>query len=241
METVALTVAAFFLSASPAFGENIYEAAPMTWPSAQEYCREHYVDLSPISSRAKGRYLLAGKIQGELWTGLHREGNQWKWSGGGNATTIPWAPGRSHLTSEDCGSACWGQCAGATGLRTERCDRPMPFLCYNLVVPQVRKTWEGAFQFCRQNHTGLARLPTENERLLALSKVQQGTSERVWVGLRFLGHQWMWLSGHSVNSRALNQGDGERRCPVLKRCGTLTRGDLLESWDCTDQLRFLCY
>lgn len=213
----------------------------MTWFSAQRYCRDKYVDLTPIMSQKNVLRLLGGEIPGEFWTGLYREGDQWKWSGGSEAGKTLWAVGQADSTFEDCGSICWWQCLPElTGLKKARCNQLLPFLCFNLIVPQFRRTWEQALTFCRKNHTGFMTLTSETQHLHALSKVQKGLGERVWIGLRFLADQWMWIDGRDLVFQAWNQEDQEHRCPVLNRCGTLTKGGLWESWDCTDQLHFLC-
>lgn len=236
MEIVALT-ATFLLSASPAFGEYIYVEDRMTWLSAQQYCRDNYVDLTPIMSEKKGRR----QIQGELWIGLYRDGSQWKWSGGSKATKIWWAKDQPDSALEDCGSICWQQCLpGTTGMNNLHCNQRLPFLCLNLVVPQHRGTWEQALAYCEKNHSTLTSLASETQHRLALSQVHRGPGERVWIGLRFLGDRWMWTAGRNLAFQAWSPEDPEQRCPVLNRCGTLTKGGLWESWDCTDQLHFLC-
>lgn len=213
-----------------------------TWFAAQKYCRDNYVDLTPIMSQKKVQRFLRGQSQGELWTGLYREGNQWKWSGGSKATKTVWAQGQPDSASEDCGSICLRQCLPElTGLHNVQCSQLLPFLCFNLIVPQYRGTWEQALAYCKKNHSGLTTLASETQHLLSLSKVQKGLSQRVWIGLRFLADQWMWIDGRNLVFQAWNQEDQEHRCPVLNRCGTLTKGGLWESWDCTDQLHFLCH
>lgn len=242
MEIVALT-AAFLLSASAAFGEYIYVDDHRTWVSAQTYCRDKYVDLTPVASLQKAQRFLGRQIQfhGELWTGLYREGNQWKWSGGSEARKVPWATGQPDSASEDCGSIrWWPYLSDFTGLHNVQCGERLPFLCVNLIVPQYRGTWEEALAYCSKNHSGLTSLTSTTQHLHALSKVRKGLSERVWIGLRFLGDRWMWIDGRNLAFQAWNREDQEHRCPVLNRCGTLTQGGVWESWDCTDRLHFLC-
>lgn len=238
MEIVVLA-AAFLLSASAVFGEYIYVDDPMGWLSAQRYCRDHYVDLAPVMSHKIGHRLLHGEIEGELWTGLYRDGTQWMWSGGSRATLhLPWAKGQVD-TMGGCGSGCWWQCEeDGTGLHNVHCGQHLPFLCYNLIVPQHTGTWEQALAACRRNHTVLSSLQTKTQHLHALSKVQRGLSQRVWIGLRFLADRWMWIDGRRFGLQAWS---GEHHhCPALNRCGTLTKEGQWESWDCLDKLPFLC-
>lgn len=240
MEIVVLA-AAFLLSASAVFGEYIYVENPMGWLSAQKFCRDNFVDLAPVMSHKKGIRLLYGQIEGELWTGLYRDGNQWMWSVGGKATNLPWAIGQPDIVG-GCGSGCWWKCKeDLPGLHKAQCHQHLPFLCYDLILPQRRGTWEQALTYCRRNHTALTSLQTQTKHLLALRKVQKGLSERVWIGLRFLADQWMWIDGRKFVFQAWNGEHQEHRCPAVNRCGTLTKGGQWESWDCMDKLHFLCH
>lgn len=235
-----LFLAAAFLQSAPAvFAEYIYVVNATGWFSAQKYCRDNYVDLVPVMTHKKGERLLRGKIQGELWTGLYHDGTHWMWSGGTEAHDLPWAYDQSDAAG-GCGSGCWLQCLnGVTGLRRQPCDQPLPFLCYNLIAPQEKETWEEALSYCRDSHSELTVLQSKTEHLLALSKVKKGPGPRVWIGLRFLANQWMWINGRRFGFRAWNW-DQQHHCPALNRCGTLTRDGQWESWDCMDKLHFLC-
>lgn len=227
------------LSASAAFGEYIYVENPMGWLSAQKYCRDNYVDLAPVMSNKLGLRLFQ-EIPGDFWTGLYQDGKQWMWSGGSKASILQWAKGHQD-SLDDCGSGCWWQCKeDLTGLHNAQCNQPLPFVCYNLMVPQQRGTWEQAVTYCRKNHSSLASLYTRTQHLHALSKVKKGLHERVWIGLRFLPDQWMWIDGRKFAFQGWNGEHQEHHCPALNRCGTLTKGGQWESWDCMDKLHFLC-
>lgn len=243
MEILVLATA-FLLRASTVSGKYIYVDKPMGWLSAQNYCRDYYVDLASIQLNAV-RKSLFGKDQGEFWIGLYRDGNQWMWSSGAKAANLQWADYRSGQ-NRDCGSFRWRQSTHGlvymAGFKNVRCDQDLPFLCYNLIVPQHKATWEQALTFCKMNHTALTSLQSKNKHLLALRKVQKGPNERVWIGLRFLPDQWMWIDGQRFGYEAWNK-DQDHSCPALNRCGTLTRSGQWESWDCKDQLpvHFLCH
>lgn len=236
MEIVTLA-AAFLLSASAASGEYVYVENPMGWHSAQRYCRDHYVDLASVMSHKVGERL---RIKGMFWTGLYWELTQWMNSGGVKAIEPPWAEGQLGLLG-GCASGCWRQCEDdKKGLHKEPCSQNRPFLCYNLILPQARLTWEQALTSCRNNGTLLASLQSQNKHLFGLSRLQKSLSERVWIGLRFLAGQWVWIDGHRFKFQAWNGEHEEHLCPALNRCGTLTRGGQWESWDCADKLHFLC-
>uniref|UniRef100_A0A3Q3EYU4 C-type lectin domain-containing protein n=1 Tax=Labrus bergylta TaxID=56723 RepID=A0A3Q3EYU4_9LABR len=116
------------------------------------------------------------------------------------------------------------------------------FFCFNLMVDEVKKTWEEALEHCRETHTDLTSLNSETERLLALSEIQHDRiTERVWIGLRFLGDRWLWVNGDPLVYEAWPEGDQEHQCPLRKRCGALTKEGHWENWDCEEKLHFICY
>uniref|UniRef100_A0A3Q3FJF4 C-type lectin domain-containing protein n=1 Tax=Labrus bergylta TaxID=56723 RepID=A0A3Q3FJF4_9LABR len=82
--------------------------------------------------------------------------------------------------------------------------------CFNLMVDEVKKTWEEALEHCRETHTDLTSLNSETERRLALSEIQHDRiTKRVWIGLRFLGDRWLWVDGDPLVYEAWPEGDQE--------------------------------
>uniref|UniRef100_A0AAQ6AQZ9 C-type lectin domain-containing protein n=1 Tax=Amphiprion ocellaris TaxID=80972 RepID=A0AAQ6AQZ9_AMPOC len=66
-------------------------------------------------------------------------------------------------------------------------------------------------------------------------------TERVWIGLRFLGDHWMWVNGDPLEYEAWSQEGGQdHQCPIRKRCGALTNERLWENRDCQEKLYFIC-
>ncbi|XP_035515517.1 secretory phospholipase A2 receptor-like [Morone saxatilis] len=106
-----------------------------------------------------------------------------------------------------------------------------------------KKTWEHALLHCSQEHTTLTSLVSETEDLQALRKIQHDDiTERVWIGLRFLGDRWLWVDGDPlVYENWAEGGEEDYQCPRMKRCGALTKGGQWENWDCEDSLHFICY
>uniref|UniRef100_A0A3Q3FJV1 C-type lectin domain-containing protein n=1 Tax=Labrus bergylta TaxID=56723 RepID=A0A3Q3FJV1_9LABR len=129
------------------------------------------------------------------WIGLHRDAvnsSVWKWSGGGTAHTL-------------------------TGLLTNQYYRERLFL----TAVEVKKTWEGALEYCRETHTDLTTLQSDTEQLLTLNEIRHDhITGRVWIGLRFLGDHWLWVNGDPMVYENWRQGDQEHQCPLRKRCGS---------------------
>uniref|UniRef100_A0A3B3BUN7 C-type lectin domain-containing protein n=1 Tax=Oryzias melastigma TaxID=30732 RepID=A0A3B3BUN7_ORYME len=97
-------------------------------------------------------------------------------------------------------------------------------------------SWSDAQEYCRSYYTDLSPITndlegrvllSQTENLLAQNQIQNSTiTQRVWVGLRFLGDTWMWANGDPLEFRNWNQ-----TCPVWKRCGALTKQGEWENRD----------
>ena len=119
----------------------------------------------------------------------------------------------------------------------------MPFFCFNLIVVENEKTWEEAMEHCRQRYRHLTSLVSETENLLALREIQpKNITERVWIGLRYLGDRWLWVNRDPLKYEAWPKGgDQDHQCPMWNRCGALTKQGLWENLDCQKKLNFICY
>ncbi|XP_029294092.1 macrophage mannose receptor 1-like [Cottoperca gobio] len=225
-------------------GKHIFVHERMTWPEAQTYCRKHYTDLSYVGSQSDVDGLLqaagANRVRG--WIGLHRDlGNitGWKWSGGGHITFQNWERREPNNLNKK-------ETAVVLDTNGKWIDVPeiknFHFYCINITAVEEKKSWEGALEYCRENYTDLPSLLTETELLLATEGIQKDhISDRVWIGLRYLGDRWLWVNGEPLEYKAWPQGgDRDHQCPIRKRCGALTKEGVWENWDCWDKLNFIC-
>ncbi|KAK7912614.1 hypothetical protein WMY93_012825 [Mugilogobius chulae] len=125
----------------------------------------------------------------------------------------------------------------------QSCSEAFPFLCYkhNLVLVQKKLSWEQALEACGNispKHRLLSLEPSDLNNVL--NHVQQASTSKVWVGLRFLGGSWFWSDGGAV-SLSLPE------CPQSGlHCGALvvdrsSGSDLIEPSDCSQSLSVLCY
>ncbi|KAK1885919.1 Macrophage mannose receptor 1 [Dissostichus eleginoides] len=143
----------------------------------------------------------AGESNPQGWIGLHRDLNNltgWKWSGGGHMTYQNWGRGQPdnhrnietsvHVFNEN---REWNDAA-----ETKKKD----FYCINITVVEVKKTWEKALEHCRENQSNLTSLLDETEHLLAWKEALKVQSERVWIGLRYLGDRWLWVNGDPLQA-----------------------------------------
>ncbi|KAK9539977.1 hypothetical protein VZT92_002455 [Zoarces viviparus] len=245
MEIVVLKML-FIASVSAQYGKHKYVQRYFTWQDAQQFCINHYMDLSPISTpwvEEELKNATIGKISERFWIGLYRNETQWKWSGGGDASNIPWAEGEPHdYLSEWVASVCWQGCKWI-GWHNVKPSRELPFFCFNLIVVEYEKTWEQAMSYCREEHTALTSLASEAEQLLALREIKPNRiTKRVWIGLRYLADRWLWVNSDPLEYEAWPKGGvQDHQCPIRNRCGALTKEGLWENWDCQDKLNFICY
>ncbi|KAI3376870.1 hypothetical protein L3Q82_000122 [Scortum barcoo] len=136
----------FFICHKPngIFLDYIFIPEPKTWSEAQQYCRANYNDLATI----RGDYEMDKAVISQdfpVWTGLHRDGETWKWSTGVSEYR-DWA-------SNEPGSN--GDCVSILSVHkkmaTQNCSALFPFICIsdNLVLVKENKTWEEALEHCR--------------------------------------------------------------------------------------------
>ncbi|KAK1885635.1 Versican core protein [Dissostichus eleginoides] len=234
----------FIVCVSEQIGKHVYPTIRATWPEAQQYCRDHHTDLTPITTPWEEESLKnasIGKLSGYFFVGLYKNGRTWMWSGGGKATYLPWAGGQLYnFVLETVAVVCLPSCTN--GWHNAYPIQSSHFLCFNLIVSEYKATWEQSMLHCKQNHTALTSLTSETEHLLTLREIKHDNiTERVWIGLRYLGDHWLWVNGDPLQYEAWPQGDQDHQCPIYKRCGALTKGGLWENWDCKEKLNFICY
>lgn len=209
------------LGMSALLGKYIYNEKKATWHEAQYYCRQFHTDLAPISSNYDRQSIQ--NLTTELdyfWIGLERnttDWDKWMWSGGGEVSNFYWGPWEPQDNPEEgyalMYSYLWYNVPG---------NRPMPFFCYSVHVVRKKKTWEEALKYCRKHHHDLASITSKTEMMLIQRELSKNdTTERVWMGLRFLAGSWMWTDGRRLHYEAWDQ-QGQPLCPEIDlRCGAL--------------------
>ncbi|CAJ1053669.1 secretory phospholipase A2 receptor-like [Xyrichtys novacula] len=236
MNRIAFSVLVFIGVSS---AKHVMISTETSWQNAQTYCRKHHTDLSPITNELEDKVFRRFGWSTPGWIGLYRDRNstsRWSWSKGSNPfwthstynyeciyyPFVYWTPDSWYLTN---------------------IQSPFPFYCFNLIVVEVRMTWEGALEYCREVHTDLTSLHSETELLLALSEIHYDyITEQVWIGTRFLGDQWLWVDGDPFGFTAWpEEEDQDHQCPKQNRCGTLTKKGLWGKEDCEEKLNFICY
>uniref|UniRef100_A0A3B4YUE9 C-type lectin domain-containing protein n=1 Tax=Stegastes partitus TaxID=144197 RepID=A0A3B4YUE9_9TELE len=229
----------FSIAAEGDLHRHIFIRKPMNWNEAQAYCRQNYTELSFFNSQ-RDIDKLRNDVGGSIfhgWIGLQQDptnSSAWMWSGGGHATYENWLQGQpSNFLDDKVNIRPDGKWNDRIGTHT------LNFYCLDVAVVK-KMSWEDALSHCREKQTDLANQPSQADLLLAQMKIKHIT-ERLWIGLRFLGDRWLWVNGDPLEREAWSQEGGEdHQCPIRKRCGALNKEGLWENWDCQDQLNFIC-
>ncbi|CAB1420308.1 unnamed protein product [Pleuronectes platessa] len=133
------------------------------------------------------------------------------------------------------------------------CSEELQPVCYddNLVLVKKNKTWEQALQHCKAMTTPCADSPEScvyTYKVLSLhnrrdydyvrERIYRATTDEVWIGLRYLGGQWVWLNGEEPDHQGMLP-----ECPSqLNNCGTLSKHGT-NHWptrDCSERRNFIC-
>ncbi|XP_060782673.1 lithostathine-1-beta-like [Neoarius graeffei] len=149
----------------------------MTWPDAQNYCRETYDDLATIENELDWIRLKAEVIREGLtdvaWIGLYNDIDSWRWSSNDlplKTTFHQWNTGGGQPDNSGGHQSCC-----ATGPYGHWWDDPctdlFPFICYNAdstnaaryIGVDSRLSWHAAQAYCREFHTDLALITSTTE------------------------------------------------------------------------------
>ncbi|XP_049423926.1 C-type mannose receptor 2-like isoform X4 [Epinephelus fuscoguttatus] len=196
----------------------------MSWPQAQNYCREHHTDLvSGDQQLEDNEFKTEIKSQKEVWIGLFRD--SWRWSDGSNSSFRYW-----DLESDN--DYHHNRCAMIKSngkWRADKCDHKKPFFCYNasvsgtttkkgttagpssstvtedktqdkMILIKENMTWEDALYYCEEKHHDLVSITNPDEQKQVQEKAKKANSPYVWLGLRYtctLGF-WFWIDDKMV-------------------------------------------
>ncbi|XP_034733620.1 uncharacterized protein LOC117948197 [Etheostoma cragini] len=229
----------------------VYVSLKMNWTSAQRYCRENHIDLATLRNQDDMNAVQSPCDYSDnnlCWIGLYRAQsyqNDWDWSDGDLSSFRKWSSindqPNNYQGKEDCVAM------GQTFWFDIFCTDQRAFVCYdNLILVKENKTWEDALEHCRNldsnsndpssGHTyNLPDMDFGGINSDARKAILDAQTPEVWVGLRFLAGEWLW-----VNRKPLLQP--QPACPAPRRnCGTMSQtGEILPHRDCLERRNFLC-
>lgn len=229
-------VLALYETADGQARQYIFSSKPMNWTDAQSYCRQAYTDLATITTNEENqRATDAGGSSLFNWIGLTEsvpKSNKWTWSDGEDPMYFKW------VNAEPLDNFKTGNCVsvGPFGWFVFSCSMELHVLCqWRIILVTKSMTWDEAMNYCKTHYRGLVFLTAQTEHLLAQIGAVQASSVSVWVGLRFLDGNWLWVNGQPMKNLV------SCSAPAY-RCGALnTETGIWENRDCNEQLNFMCF
>ncbi|XP_038144311.1 macrophage mannose receptor 1-like [Cyprinodon tularosa] len=226
----------------------------LTWDEARKHCQENYIDMVTwdVVNPELLNELLKEEDDSNFWIGLHEDPEQllfWSWinvktgiglTGDRVNDSESW-----HLTLQSSGS-CGSYNSRTKKLESELCTKQLPFICFgdNLIIVDEKKTWEDALNHCRKKITvssksDLLSITNPTDYYYVTDRIYRATTEEVWTGLRFLGGEWWWSDGETLDHQETLPG-----CPSQwQHCGTLSKNNkgFWITRDCSERRNFICY
>ncbi|KAK7916414.1 hypothetical protein WMY93_012175 [Mugilogobius chulae] len=209
-----------------------------SWDDAFRFCLDTSQDLAIFDNWSN--YPKDVKIDFPVWTGLYHDGESWKWSDGEYSDFWKWGPGFESGSEMLLNKTMF----------VHNCSEVFPYLCYthNVILVKENMTWEEALEECKvvsSSHSHQLLSVEQSELLFANSKAIDAQTNKIWLGLRFLGGTWFWSNGQTVSLPGLPS------CPKsILGCGALlvdktSNGSMpqptVELTDCSERLNLLCY
>uniref|UniRef100_A0A8C6UQD9 C-type lectin domain-containing protein n=1 Tax=Neogobius melanostomus TaxID=47308 RepID=A0A8C6UQD9_9GOBI len=196
-----------------------------TWDKAQEYCRKHYTDLATVSDRADAQRICGvnAKCPGnkEPWIGLQHNktiNETWRWTQPGLESDSSQKKWDTDQKQPDHFPKNRDKCVFAQNKMWHDwpCSKTQPFICYNSdsEVYTEKKTWLGALEYCRENHTDL----------IGGTQPMPNVHGDHWIGL--FRDSWQWSNGSSSSFRNWDEDE-----EVLKNDRSRDKQQCNKTWE----------
>ncbi|XP_043972919.1 macrophage mannose receptor 1-like [Gambusia affinis] len=230
-----------------------FPSQKLTWEKARQYCQKHHIDLvtwDTVDPNLLTTWLLEeGFIN--VWIGLHRDPEEslvWRWINvktGIGLTGDDVSRSRNWGLAQAIGASCGSYNSLTKTWESSLCSLEKPFVCYadNLVVVTENKTWEDALNHCREMTNksfkfDLLSVTNSSDYGYVSDRLYRATTDEVWTGLRFLGGEWWWSDGESLDHQEMLPD-----CPSQwQHCGTVSKNNTT-NWtrrDCSERRNFIC-
>lgn len=218
-----------------------FVAETKTWAEALEHCLQKtwwFADFI-LSTNFGWSSAVKDPQHFSVWIGLHHDGAVWRWRNGTASHQQRWTSVGSRA------GFCLAVTSHYNNPHAYNCSTAFPFICHrqNLVLVPEPLSWEDGLEVC----TNISPLNNRNFNLASLEEsdlqsvltyTTEATTDKVWLGLRFLAGIWVWSDGAPLtlpSFQSLCPGDG-RHCGAL----VLSTGSI-EAVNCNEKLNLLCY
>ncbi|XP_037614188.1 macrophage mannose receptor 1-like [Sebastes umbrosus] len=171
----------------------------MTWPQAQNYCREHHTDLASGLQQIEDEEFKKEETQSNksLWIGLFND--TWKWSDESNFSFRNWD--LESFEDEEVNKKC-AMAMSDGKWSSDDCNNTKPFFCYNdkVILINEKMEWMEALNYCRSNHRDLVSITNPHQQRWVQERAKKAVSEYVWLGLRYTCSMdsWFWVNDNLV-------------------------------------------
>ncbi|XP_064795736.1 C-type mannose receptor 2-like [Oncorhynchus masou masou] len=209
------------------------------WTEAQEYCRQHYTNLSIIHTEEdwKAIQFSLGDFSGDVWIGLHRSGptEKWKWSDGEDFMFFNWEKSYGiHTEGHDCVLSISSHWQPVT------CAAQRQYMCHRVrhgngttekvyeLMPRATM-WQDAVTDCRTiKGRELASICNQKEQ----EAFDELTTVATWIGLKH-NKLWEWSNREPFQESEPTWVGGN--------CQQLNSDRKCTPKDCSNQSAFFCY
>ncbi|XP_026106601.1 macrophage mannose receptor 1-like [Carassius auratus] len=204
-----------------------------TFAEAQQYCREHYIDLVTLEDWADMKDLLALEnvmSTDSAWIGLRKTGHeQWRWADpelykDRETEYRNWGPSEPTNGSDE-------YCSVMDSIGNFRDTDCQTYSKYMLV--NGPKSWREAQSYCRQSYTELVSVRNQEENRQIQQLIPAGVS---YMGLFKDAFVWSDNSTSSFRNWDYYQPDRSGDCVVHLR-----HSRLWDDQDCSKTNPFFCY
>ncbi|XP_037118943.1 macrophage mannose receptor 1-like [Syngnathus acus] len=223
------------------YGDHCYLFGPgrETQEDAEEFCLARGAHLPRVHSKRDGQFLHDNFVRNDLWVGLKKKGNNYKWSDG---TALDYED-LGYYSGGDCAiigyqariylnSPCYWkqsvicQTAKRGGGRpqlpplvgqpdwTEKCgwwlDNPTDDFCYLMINRQPTETWQEAQNDCRRFGGNLLSITDSHEQAFIEGFIKTLAVDALWLGAKTpLDGAAKWTDGSLIAYVHLSAGGAD--------------------------------
>ncbi|XP_049423945.1 secretory phospholipase A2 receptor-like [Epinephelus fuscoguttatus] len=211
----------------------------MSWPQAQNYCREHHTDLVSGDQQIEDdEFKREYKSDNWVWIGLFRD--SWRWSDGSSFSFR--YRDLELFRDEDSSKKCAVTLLDGKW-SSDECNKTKPFFCYGdkVILIKESKTWEEALNYCREKHCDLVSITNPHQQRWVQEKAKKADTTHVWLGLRYtcVMDLWFWVNDNAV---CYQKWASEEKTESCDRAAAMSREEGHEWYEKadTETFNFIC-